>query len=79
MTIALLVVAAGGVAREGLAQSAADSLPVRNFYQEWFGSVARVPKAGGTGTPFETKYFDVLQRSVTGRWEVLYRMRSDSR
>lgn len=38
----------------------------------------RVPLAGGEPTPFETKYFDVLQRSA-GEWKVAYRMWSDSR
>ena len=39
----------------------------------------RVPKAGGDPAPFETKYFDVLQRSDNGRWQVAYRMWSDNR
>jgi ketosteroid isomerase-like protein len=39
----------------------------------------RVPKAGGQPVPFETKYFDVLQRSDGGEWKVVYRMWSDSR
>jgi uncharacterized protein (TIGR02246 family) len=39
----------------------------------------RVPKAGGDAVPFETKYLDLLHRAATGRWEVAYRMWSDSR
>jgi uncharacterized protein (TIGR02246 family) len=38
----------------------------------------RVPKAGGEGVPFETKYVDLLHRSALGRWEVVYRMWSDN-
>lgn len=38
----------------------------------------RVPKAGGDPVPFETKYFDVLRRTSSGDWEVLYRMWSDN-
>jgi uncharacterized protein (TIGR02246 family) len=38
----------------------------------------RIPKAGGAPQPFETKYFDVLQRSPEGRWQVAYRMWSDN-
>jgi uncharacterized protein (TIGR02246 family) len=39
----------------------------------------RVPKAGGDPLAFETKYFDVLHRTESGRWEVAYRMWSDNR
>ncbi len=39
----------------------------------------RLPKAGGDPVPFETKYFDLLHRSESGRWEVAYRMWSDNR
>jgi uncharacterized protein (TIGR02246 family) len=39
----------------------------------------RVPKAGGAPFSFETKYFDLLRRTSTGDWEVLYRMWSDNR
>jgi ketosteroid isomerase-like protein len=39
----------------------------------------RVPQGGGTPTDFETKYLDVLRRSESGRWEVVYRMWSDNR
>ncbi|MGH7713973.1 MAG: YybH family protein [Gemmatimonadaceae bacterium] len=39
----------------------------------------RVPKAGGEPVPFETKYVDVLHRTETGRWEVVYRIWSDNR
>ena len=38
----------------------------------------RVPKAGGDPMPFETKYVDLLHRTGTGRWEVAYRMWSDT-
>ena len=38
----------------------------------------RVPKAGGSGIPFETKYVDLVHRTSEGRWEVGYRMRSDN-
>ena len=38
----------------------------------------RIPKAGGTGTPFETKYIDLLRRTAEGKWEVVYRMWSDN-
>lgn len=37
----------------------------------------RVPKAGGPGTTFETKYVDLLHRTADGSWEVVYRMWSD--
>jgi uncharacterized protein (TIGR02246 family) len=39
----------------------------------------RVPKAGGDGIPFETKYFDVLHRTAAGDWEVVARMWSENR
>jgi uncharacterized protein (TIGR02246 family) len=39
----------------------------------------RLPKAGGDPVPFETKYFDLLHRHESGRWEVVYRMWSDNR
>ena len=39
---------------------------------------SRVPKTGGEGTPFETKYVDLLHRTAEGRWEVIYRMWSDN-
>ena len=39
----------------------------------------RVPKADGDPLAFETKYFDVLHRTESGRWEVAYRMWSDNR
>jgi ketosteroid isomerase-like protein len=39
----------------------------------------RVPKVGGEAIAFETKYFDLLRRTSTGDWEVLYRMWSDNR
>ena len=39
----------------------------------------RVPKAGGAPVLFETKYFDLLRRTSTGDWEVLYRVWSDNR
>jgi ketosteroid isomerase-like protein len=39
----------------------------------------RMPKAGGDPVPFETKYMDVLRRTDTGRWEVVYRVWSDNR
>ena len=38
----------------------------------------RIAKAGGGATPFETKYFDVLRRNADGKWQVAYRMWSDS-
>jgi uncharacterized protein (TIGR02246 family) len=38
----------------------------------------RIPLAGGSPVPFETKYFDVLQRSPTGGWQFRYRMWSDN-
>lgn len=38
----------------------------------------RVPKAGGPGVPFETKYVDLIRRNGEGRWEVVYRMWSDN-
>jgi uncharacterized protein (TIGR02246 family) len=38
----------------------------------------RVPKTGGPGSPFETKYVDLLHRNTEGRWEVVYRMWSDN-
>jgi len=38
----------------------------------------RVPKAGGEATPFETKYFDLLHRRSSSKWEVVYRMWSDN-
>jgi ketosteroid isomerase-like protein len=39
----------------------------------------RIPKVGPPGVPFETKYLDLLRRTNAGRWEVVYRMWSDSR
>ena len=39
----------------------------------------RVPKGGGPGTPFETKYVDLLHRTPDGGWEVVYRMWSEDR
>jgi ketosteroid isomerase-like protein len=39
----------------------------------------RIPKAGGDPNPFETKYLDLLHRTGTGKWEVVYRAWSDSR
>jgi uncharacterized protein (TIGR02246 family) len=39
----------------------------------------RVPKGGGPAVPFETKYFDLLRRTPSGDWEVLYRAWSDNR
>ncbi|MGQ0704029.1 MAG: YybH family protein [Gemmatimonadales bacterium] len=39
----------------------------------------RIPKAGGDPVPFETKYFDLLQRPSGGEWKVSYRMGSDNR
>jgi uncharacterized protein (TIGR02246 family) len=39
----------------------------------------RIARDGGAQTAFETKYFDVLQRSANGRWEVVYRMWSDNK
>jgi uncharacterized protein (TIGR02246 family) len=38
----------------------------------------RIPKTGGPGSPFETKYVDLLHRNEAGRWEVVYRMWSDN-
>lgn len=38
----------------------------------------RTPKAGGEAVPFETKYVDLLRRTESGRWEVVYRMWSDN-
>jgi uncharacterized protein (TIGR02246 family) len=39
----------------------------------------RIPKAGGDPMPFETKYLDLLHRTASGRWEVVYRSWSDNR
>lgn len=39
----------------------------------------RVPKAGGEGQPFETKYFDVLRKKTDGSWEFARRMWSSNR
>lgn len=39
----------------------------------------RILKAGGDPLPFETKYVDLLHRSGSHRWEVVYRMWSDNR
>ena len=41
-------------------------------------SGVRTMKADGSGAPFETKYFDVLHRGADRRWQVAYRMWSDS-
>jgi len=38
----------------------------------------RVPFTGGSPVPFETKYFDVLQKAPTGGWQFRYRMWSDN-
>lgn len=38
----------------------------------------RIPRTGGSGIPFETKYVDLLHRTVEGKWEVVYRMWSDN-
>jgi ketosteroid isomerase-like protein len=38
----------------------------------------RIARESGAQTPFETKYLDVLRRSVDGRLEVVYRMWSDN-
>jgi uncharacterized protein (TIGR02246 family) len=39
----------------------------------------RLAKDSGAAAPFETKYFDILSRTDSGRWEVVYRMWSDNR
>jgi ketosteroid isomerase-like protein len=39
----------------------------------------RIPRASGEPSAFETKYVDLLRRSPSGRWEVLYRMWSDNK
>jgi uncharacterized protein (TIGR02246 family) len=41
-------------------------------------SGVRIAKADGASTPFETKYFDVLQRGADGQWRVAYRLWSDN-
>jgi uncharacterized protein (TIGR02246 family) len=38
----------------------------------------RIPKDGGAAKPFETKYFDLLHRTDSGRWEIVSRMWSDN-
>jgi len=39
----------------------------------------RTPKAGGNPVAFETKYVDLLHRTASGEWEVIFRMWSDNR
>lgn len=39
----------------------------------------RVARTGGDSVPFETKYVDLLHRTRTNNWEVVFRMWSDNR
>jgi ketosteroid isomerase-like protein len=38
----------------------------------------RTLKTGGAAAPFETKYFDVLEKTPGGKWQFRFRMWSDN-